>query len=101
MNMEIEKYSEQLSKYLFIIHEASEGRYDLTGYDICVLEAALEQLQDSQHQTKQLSIALLNWLSDENSIYAILYGNEKRFCNNKKDITTEDVYNEFLKQQDN
>jgi hypothetical protein len=44
--MIIEKYTEDLAKYISLVHEATEGRYELTGYDICVIEAALLQLQD-------------------------------------------------------
>lgn len=44
--MIIEKYSEDLSKYVSLTHEACEGRYELSGYDLHVIEAALQQLQD-------------------------------------------------------
>ena len=44
--MEIEKYSEDLDEYVSLAHEACEGRYEFTGYDLHVIEAALQQLQN-------------------------------------------------------
>jgi hypothetical protein len=44
--MIIEKYTEDLGKYINMVHEATEGRYNLTGYDLCVIEAGLQQLSD-------------------------------------------------------
>ena len=46
MDIIIDKYSESLDKYVSLVHEATEGRYELTGYDLCVIEAALSQLND-------------------------------------------------------
>jgi len=46
--MIIEKYNEDLGKYITLVHEATEGRYELTGYDKSVIEAALCQLQDEE-----------------------------------------------------
>jgi hypothetical protein len=41
-------YSEDLGKYINLVHEAVEGRYELTGYDMSVIEAALVQLQGEE-----------------------------------------------------
>jgi len=41
-------YSEDLDKYISKVHEAVEGRYELTGYDLSVIEAALIQLQGEE-----------------------------------------------------
>jgi hypothetical protein len=46
MDILIEKYTESLDKYTSLVHEACEGRYELTGYDLHVIEAALYQLYD-------------------------------------------------------
>ncbi|MDD4972029.1 MAG: DUF4326 domain-containing protein [Paludibacter sp.] len=46
--MKIEKYTEDLTKYINLVHEAIEGRYTLTGYDQSVIEAALIQLQGEE-----------------------------------------------------
>ena len=47
-DIQIEKYSENLSDYINKTHEAVEGRYELTGYDLNVIEAGLQQLLDLQ-----------------------------------------------------
>jgi hypothetical protein len=46
MSVTIEKYHEPLDDLISKVHEACEGRYDLTGYDLHVIEAALQQLED-------------------------------------------------------
>lgn len=53
LKKKIEMYSENLSDYISKVHEAVEGRYELTGYDLSVIEAALNQLseQDSKDVT--------------------------------------------------
>lgn len=40
----IDMYSEPIGDYVHLVHEAAEGRYELTGYDLHVIEAALQQL---------------------------------------------------------
>ena len=52
--MKIEKYSEDLQKYAGLIHEACEGRYDLTLYDLNVLEAAIDELIELKHKLNEL-----------------------------------------------
>lgn len=47
MDINIEKYTESLEKYLDLVSEAKEGRYDITGYDLHVIEAALSQYLNS------------------------------------------------------
>jgi len=39
-------YSEPIGDYVHLVHEAANGRYELTGYDLHVIEAALQQLGD-------------------------------------------------------
>jgi hypothetical protein len=46
----IEMYSEPLSEYIAKTHEAAEGRYNLSGYDLHVIEAALNELIDLKTQ---------------------------------------------------
>ena len=53
MKPQIEMYSEPLSKYVSIIHEAVEGRYKLSGYDLAVIEAALNQLNDYMCESQE------------------------------------------------
>lgn len=49
MDINIEMYKESLENYRELVCEAKEGRYDLTGYDLHVIEAALTQyLQASE-----------------------------------------------------
>lgn len=48
----IEKYSEPLDKYISLLHEACEGRYELTGYDLNVIEAALLQFKPTLSDTE-------------------------------------------------
>lgn len=43
-------YSEPIGDYVHLVHEAAEGRYELTGYELHVIEAALQQLSDMIHQ---------------------------------------------------
>lgn len=44
---------------------------------------------------------ILNFISDEKSPYAVCYGNaETRFATNNKDLTTEEVVNEYLRTKD-
>lgn len=47
MDIIIEAYVESVSYYQRLVHEAANGRYDLTGYDLHVIEAALQQYLDS------------------------------------------------------
>lgn len=47
MDINIEKYTESLEKYHDLVSEAKEGRYDITGYDLHVIEAALSQYLNS------------------------------------------------------
>lgn len=58
--MEILKYSEPLDKYTALLHEATEGRYKLTGYDLHVVEAALQQLQSTEIN-QQTPIIMKKW----------------------------------------
>jgi len=51
--MKIQKYSENLDLYIIKSHEACEGRYDLTGYDLHVIEASLIQLNTFMDFTRQ------------------------------------------------
>lgn len=54
ISMKIEKYSEDLSRYIHLVHEATEGRYELSGYDLSVIEAALQQLENIQDTSEKL-----------------------------------------------
>jgi len=45
---------------------------------------------------KQELIKCINWITRKDSPYAIMYGGKKRFATNDKDLTTEEVVNEYL-----
>lgn len=48
---------------------------------------------------KKESIAFVEWLTRKDSPYAIMYGDERRFCTNKGELTIEEVYNTYLKEK--
>jgi len=52
MDIIIEAYGELVSDYQHLVHEAANGRYDLTGEDLHVIEALLQQYLDSNKQNK-------------------------------------------------
>jgi len=47
-------YKEPIGNLVHLVHEAAEGRYELTGYDLHVVEAALQQLGDITNNYSQL-----------------------------------------------
>lgn len=49
---------------------------------------------------KDLIIAFIEWLTRKNSPYAIMYGDEKRFCTNNEELTIEEVYSIYLKEKE-
>ena len=51
----ITKYSEPLYKYINLVHEATENRYNLTGYDLHVIEEALIQLHECLNNPEKKS----------------------------------------------
>ena len=42
-------YKEPIGDLVHLVHEAANGRYELTGYDLHVIEAALQELSDMTH----------------------------------------------------
>jgi len=58
ISMKIEKYSEDCSRYIHLVHEATEGRYELSGYDLSVIEAALQQLEihDTSEKLREIEV---------------------------------------------
>lgn len=67
-------YKESLENYRELVCEAKEGRYDLTGYDLHVIEAALTQyLNASEGKADQTSEKDLRVCDVNASIYEFLY----------------------------
>lgn len=48
---------------------------------------------------KDEALNVLNWLSDGKSKFAVLYGDNKRFCTDTEDLTTEQLYELFKKEK--
>ena len=54
----------------------------------------------AQQHAKETVINILNWLTKEDSPYAILYGNQaERFVTNDEDLTSEQLYQKYLKSK--
>lgn len=57
------------------------------------------QWQAERSFSEQEIISLLQWLTDDDSIYSIMYGNKKhRFATNDKDFTSKELLEQFKKK---
>ena len=83
MDINIEMYGESLSIYLELVHEAKEGRYDLTGYNLHVIEAALSQYLTDMAKIEERLQASHKLLLDA---YSTIHPNQKQMC---EDMRTE------------
>lgn len=53
--------------------------------------------QHTNSKLKEFVINFLNWITNEDSPYAILYGNQaERFATNDEDLTSKQVYEKYL-----
>lgn len=49
----VDKYNEDLDLYCHLAHEAAEGRYSFSLYELSVIEAALQELLDIKKSEKK------------------------------------------------
>ena len=56
--------------------------------------------QSERMYSEEEVIELLQWLTDDESIYSIMYGHKKyRFANNDKDFTSKEILEQFKKNK--
>ena len=88
---------------LQILTENSVGEEDMILSDTfpkvvnCMNEMAKwQQEQDKKMYSEEEVIELLQWLTDNSSIYSIMYGHKKyRFSTNDKDFTSKEILKQF------
>lgn len=56
--------------------------------------------KEQQGYSEEEVIELLQWLTDDESIYSIMYGHKKyRFATNDKDFTSKEILEQFKKNK--
>ena len=71
-------------------------------YNVLISELEFQQAKEMEKQQQGYSeeevVELLQWLTDDNSIYSIMYGHKKyRFSTNDKDFTSKEILKQFKK----
>ena len=78
---------EDLNEYIDKVHESCEGRYELSGYDLNVIESALHQLSDYRlidiKDKKPTESDNLILVYSNNGFSEIVWISDKDSCTNK------------------
>lgn len=65
--------------------------------EFCSIETIKRWCEEAKIEERQQIIDFANWLSDDDSPYAILYGKDPiRFATNDKDLTSEEVVSDYF-----
>lgn len=66
--------------------------HDDGSYDNFHKSEAIKSINDYSNEKIE---NLLEWLTSKDSPYSILYGDQKRFCTNDKDLTIKELISEY------
>lgn len=92
-----EKYKQEIGRSPFVFDKKGRIRENFSYTDSYV--SWLEnQINNNKQITDDFIIGFVNWLTNENSKYAIMYGNqEKRFADFENEYTIEELLKIYKK----
>lgn len=63
-----------------------------------VIHGAIEKIQELiAQQSRERAIAVLNWVTRKESMYAVMYGDQdERFADEEREYTPDEIYDLFL-----